>query len=131
MKIVKWIASNKIVIVMPLLAFICVSVLVFAHNRVQAKKTTAAETQPDPTPIIESADEPRTENQLAATQTTQPAGKAEITSDTSKVVFQVDNMSCSGCISTIKSSLAGYAGIQDIIVDISGSNIITPDRWSY
>ena len=120
MKIIKWIASNKIVIVMPLLAFICVSVLVFAHNRVQAKKTTAAATQSDPTPIIKSADEPGTENELAATQTTQPAGKAEITPDTSKVVFQVDNMSCSGCISTIKSSLAGYAGIQDIIVDISG-----------
>jgi len=120
MKIIKWIVSNKIVIVMPLLAFICVSVLVFAHNRVQAKKTTPAATQSDPTPIIKSADEPGTENQLAATQTTQPAGKAEITSDTSKVVFQVDNMSCSGCISTIKSSLAGYAGIQDIIVDIAG-----------
>jgi len=120
MKIVKWIASNKIVIVMPLLAFICVSVLVFAHNRVQAKKTTAAATQSDPTPIIKSTDEPGTENQLAATQVTQPSGKAEITPDTSKVVFQVDNMSCSGCISTIKSSLAGYTGIQDIIVDISG-----------
>jgi copper chaperone CopZ len=65
-------------------------------------------------------DESGTENKLAATQATQPSGKAEITSDTSKVVFQVDNMSCSGCISTIKSSLVGYAGIQDIIVDISG-----------
>ena len=29
-------------------------------------------------------------------------------------------MSCSGCISTIKASLAGYEGIQDIIVNISG-----------
>jgi copper chaperone CopZ len=120
MKIIKWIASNKIVIVMPLLAIICVSVFIFAQNRVQAQKTNSAATQSDPTPIVKTADEPETENQLAATQATQPLGKAEITSDTSKVVFQVDNMSCSGCISTIKSSLAGYAGIQDVIVDISG-----------
>jgi copper chaperone CopZ len=120
MKIIKWIASNKIVILMPLLAFICVSVFVFAQNRVQAQKTIQAATQSDPAPKIKTADEPGTENKLAATQATQPSGKSEITSDTSKVVFQVDNMSCSGCISTIKSSLTGYEGIQDIIVDISG-----------
>jgi copper chaperone CopZ len=29
-------------------------------------------------------------------------------------------MSCSGCISTIKGALAGYTGIKDILVDISG-----------
>ena len=120
MKIVKWIASNKIVVVMPLLAFICVGVFVFAQNRVQAQKTTPAAAQSDPLPKIKTADEPGAENKLAATQAVQPSGKTGITSDTSKVVFQVDNMSCSGCISTIKSSLAGYAGIQDIIVDISG-----------
>ena len=120
MKIIKWIASHKIVIVMPLLAFLCVSVFVFAQNRIQAQKTAPAATQSDRTPIIKSVDEPGVENQLAAALATQPSGKAEITSDTSKVVFQVDNMSCSGCISTIKSSLAGYEGIQDILVDISG-----------
>jgi copper chaperone CopZ len=76
-------------------------------------------------------------NQVVAAATAQTPAKAEITSTTSKVVFQVDNMSCSGCIATIKSSLAGYAscsgciatiksslagyaGIQDIIVDIAG-----------
>jgi copper chaperone CopZ len=36
------------------------------------------------------------------------------------VVLDVEGMSCSGCISTIKSSLAGYEDIQDIIVNISG-----------
>ena len=105
---------------MPLVALLGVSVFVLAHNRVQAKKTTPAATQSDSTPIIKTADEPEVENQLAATQANQPSGKPEFTPDTSKVIFQVDNMSCSGCISTIKSSLAGYAGIQDIIVDISG-----------
>jgi copper chaperone len=38
----------------------------------------------------------------------------------SKVVLNVSNMSCSGCISTIKGALAGYTGIKDILVDISG-----------
>ena len=120
MKITKWILSNKIVIIMPLVALLGVSVFVLAHNRVQAKKTNQAATQPESTPIIKTADEPVGETQLAATQATQPSGNPEITPDTSKVIFQVGNMSCSGCIYTIKQSLAGYAGIQDIIVDISG-----------
>jgi len=45
---------------------------------------------------------------------------APVAPDTAKVVFKVDGMSCSGCIATIKSSLAGYDGIRDIIVNISG-----------
>ena len=45
---------------------------------------------------------------------------ANVTPNTAKVVLNVEGMSCSGCISTIKSSLAGYDGIQDIIVNISG-----------
>ena len=36
----------------------------------------------------------------------------------SKIVLNVSNMSCSGCISTIKGALAGYPGIKDILVDI-------------
>ncbi len=38
----------------------------------------------------------------------------------SKVVLNVSNMSCSGCISTIKGALADYTGVKDILVDISG-----------
>jgi len=49
---------------------------------------------------------------LAATPTNNDA-------NLSKVVLNVSNMSCSGCISTIKSALAGYPGIKDILVDIS------------
>ena len=37
----------------------------------------------------------------------------------SKIVLSVSNMSCSGCISTIKGALADYPGIKDILVDIS------------
>ena len=47
----------------------------------------------------------------------------------SKVVLNVSNMSCSGCISTIKGALAGYPGIKDILVDVgSGKAEIYYDR---
>ena len=120
MKITQWIASNKIVIVLPLLALIGVGIFAVAYDRVQAKKAVPAVSASYPTPTIETADKNRAGNQAAVEQTSQSAPGTAITSDTSKVVFQVDNMSCSGCISTIKSSLSGYEGIQDIIVDISG-----------
>jgi copper chaperone CopZ len=120
MKLFRWIVANKIVIVLPLLAFIAVSVFVFAQNRVQAGNSNPAAVESSPPPIAKTADEPAAANPVAAATAAQTAAKAEISPTTSKAVFQVDNMSCSGCIATIKSSLAGYAGIQDIIVDIAG-----------
>ena len=120
MRLFKWIAANKIVIILPLLALIAVSIFVFAQNRVQARNSKEVATEPNPVPIAKTADEPAAETQVAAATATQPPAESEIMPTTSKVIFQVDNMSCSGCIATIKSSLAGYAGIQDIIVDIAG-----------
>ncbi|MCG6879517.1 MAG: SurA N-terminal domain-containing protein [Deltaproteobacteria bacterium] len=38
--------------------------------------------------------------------------------EVSKAVFKVDNMSCSGCISTIKGSLSGFQEIEDVLVDL-------------
>lgn len=115
MKLSKWIASNKIVIGLPLLALFAVVIFVFAYDRVQAKKTKPAAAESYPAPIIKGAE------QAAAARPATPAVEpAEIPAGTSKVVFRVDNMSCSGCISTIKGSLAGYAGIQDIVVDVAG-----------
>lgn len=38
--------------------------------------------------------------------------------DLSKVILEVENMSCSGCISTIKASLSNIRGIGDILVDV-------------
>ena len=120
MKSFRWIVANKIVIVLPLLALIAVSVFVFAQNRVQAGNSNPAAVESSPPPIAKTADEPAAANPVAAATAAQTAAKAEISPTTSKAVFQVDNMSCSGCIATIKSSLAGYEGIQDIIVDIAG-----------
>ena len=44
----------------------------------------------------------------------------EIDGSLSKLVLNVQNMSCSGCISTIKGSLSDIKGIRDILVDIGG-----------
>ena len=38
----------------------------------------------------------------------------------SKAILAVEGMSCSGCIATIKSSLADMKGIKDIVVDVAG-----------
>ena len=110
MKLLKWIASNKIVIGLPLLALISVGIFVFAYDRVQAKKVNSAAGQ----------NGPAADNQVAVRPVTSAAKPAAIPAGTAKVVFRVDNMSCSGCIATIKGSLAGYAGIEDIIVDVAG-----------
>jgi copper chaperone CopZ len=120
MRLFKWIVANKIVIILPLLALVAVGIFVFTQNRVQARNSNPVATESNPSLIAKTADELAGETQGAVATATQTPAKAEITSTTSKVIFQVENMSCSGCIATIKSSLAGYAGIQDIIVDIAG-----------
>lgn len=102
MKLNKWIATHKIVIVLPLLALVSVGIFIMAYDRVQAKNVVA---------VIAKSD--RAIDKPATAELASPAVlPAQISANTSKVVFRVDNMSCSGCISTIKGSLAGYAGIQ-------------------
>jgi len=120
MKITKWIASNKIVIIAPLLTLITAVVFVYAYTWSEDEKTNPAAAQSYPTPTIETVDEPVIGKQKVAQPTNDSPVDAEVTTSTAKVVLQVEGMSCSGCISTIKSSLAGYEGIQDIIVNISG-----------
>lgn len=41
----------------------------------------------------------------------------------SKVILGVDGMSCSGCVSTIKSSLAGFEGIDSVQVDVAAGKV--------
>ena len=53
----------------------------------------------------------------------------EITDNTSRVVLAVGGMSCSGCISTIKSALSEFKGIREILVDIaSGKATVYYDK---
>ena len=120
MKITKWIASNKIVVIAPLLTLIVAVVFVYAYKSDETKKTNQAVVQSYPAPTIETADDVAVKNQSGSQQPTDTSDVTEITANTAKAIFQVNGMSCSGCIATIKSSLAGYEGIQDIIVNISG-----------
>jgi copper chaperone CopZ len=121
MKISDWIAENKILIFVPLLALFVAGVVVLAYNNtgnVNSADPTASTSYPAPT--IKTADEPAGGSQADVRPEAESTAAAQFTPGTAKVVFQVDGMSCSGCISTIKSSLAGYGGIRDIIVNISG-----------
>ena len=43
--------------------------------------------------------------------------------NTARVILDVEGMSCSGCIYTIKSSLADIEGISDVLVDVSGGRV--------
>ena len=121
MKVSNWITENKTLIVIPLLALL-VAVVVVAAYSITGHQNNAdpAPAASYPTPTINTADTPADSNQAATPAAVQSPAAAELKSDTAKVVFQVDGMSCSGCISTIKSSLASYKGIRDIIVNISG-----------
>ena len=121
MKISDWIAENKILIFVPLLALFVAGMIVLAYNNtgnVNSADQTASTSYP--TPTIKTADEPTAGSPAAPRPDVESPAPNEFKPDTAKVVFQVDGMSCSGCISTIKSSLAGYEGIRDIIVNISG-----------
>jgi len=119
MKLIKWNHSNKILYIIPLVLLILAAVYVAASDR-----TTNVQIAPitsNPPPETDSA-------------TTRPGGEATVSAsgasdvsiistdfsdNTVKAILNVEGMSCSGCIATIKSSLAGYAGIQDVIVNIS------------
>jgi copper chaperone len=43
--------------------------------------------------------------------------------NSAKAVLDVQGMSCSGCIYTIKSSLAGIEGISDVLVDLNSGRV--------
>jgi len=119
MKIIKWIASNKFLIIAPLLTLIAAVVFAYAYNRGEDRKTNIEAAQSYPTPTIKAVDKQLVGNQTIVRSADDSPVTAEVSANTAKAVLNVEGMSCSGCISTIKSSLAGYEGIQDIIVNIS------------
>jgi len=46
-----------------------------------------------------------------------------VNSNMAKAVLDVQGMSCSGCIYTIKSGLAGINGISDVLVDVNSGRV--------
>ena len=119
MNITRWIASNKFAVIAPLLTLITAVVFVYAYNGQKDKEATAT-TESYPTPTIKTKDAPAVVNQTDGQPASDSLAATKVNANTAKVVFQVEGMSCSGCISTIKSSLTGYEGIQDVVVNISG-----------
>ncbi len=121
MKLFPWISENKVFVIIPVLALVVGVVFVLAYNTTgNANNAEQAAVASYPTPTIVTADEASSGDRKTVPPATESAAVAPFAPDIAKVVFQVDGMSCSGCIATIKSSLAGYDGIRDIIVNISG-----------
>ncbi len=59
---------------------------------------------------------------------TSPAESDSAVGNMGKALLRVDGMTCGGCIATIKNSLAGFEGIEDVQVDIaSGTTEIAYD----
>ena len=121
MKLSSWISENKVLVFIPLLALFVGVVFVLAYNATGNANTARQAAAPSyPTPTIQTADGPAAGTRKTVPSAAESSAASPLAADTAKVVFQVDGMSCSGCIATIKSSLAGYDGIRDIIVNISG-----------
>ena len=55
---------------------------------------------------------------------TSPEAGSELPGGASKAVLSVEGMSCSGCIYTIKNSLADFDGIADIQVDVAAGRTL-------
>ena len=62
MKIIKWIASNKFLIIAPLLTLITAVVFAYAYNRSEDRKTNIEAAPSYPTPTIKTVDKQSVEN---------------------------------------------------------------------
>jgi parvulin-like peptidyl-prolyl isomerase len=81
MRPIKWVATHKIVIVLPLLAFVSVGIFILAYDRVEAEKTVPVTAQSD-----RAIDKP------ATVEPTSPAALPDqIPANTSKVVSRLIN----------------------------------------
>ena len=116
MKIIKLLKSYKVAFIVPLIVLVTAVILSYAYKLNNDTERNTKTTEAYPSPTIKTADG----NQEGLQVVESSAESSEITTNTAKVVLDVEGMSCSGCISTIKASLAGYEGVQDIIVNISG-----------
>lgn len=115
MKFFKWIVSKKIIMIAPMLTLVLAVVFVYAYN---LNADNAQNTGTAPT-ILATAASGSIAPEAVGTSIGQPTPDDQ-GAGTAKAVLKVDGMTCSSCISNIKSSLAGFDGIQDIIVNLSG-----------
>ena len=110
----KFNSPKKIIIIGSIVLIAVIGVVSFAFTSAADKKGTP--------PGIEKYTSAGTNNPVAPLTDRRDATlpeKLEITDNISKVVLRVEQMSCSGCINTIKSSLSEFKGIRDIFVNLS------------
>jgi copper chaperone CopZ len=86
----------------------------FSYISASNQKSVSSDTKEYLSTNIEKSVSARTDSRQAL-----PAGELKITDNISKAILRVDGMSCSGCIYTIKSSLAGIKGVRDILVNVA------------
>jgi len=101
-------------VILPIAVFIVlVAVVVVAYSSANSKNTA----QPGQLPISSAA--AVKSGQTAQKQVADKPANFEISNTTAKLMLKVDNLSCSGCIYTIKTALSGISGIQEILVDVA------------
>jgi len=115
MKDLKGMLSSKLITV-AIIIFLAVTVAVAFGSR-QSKNEVK---QPTVREITGNAAVSSSPNQPPVIGEAVQEQRASFSGDqVSKAVLSVSGMSCSGCIATIKGSLADMQGIQDILVNIS------------
>ena len=112
MKVTQRIRSKKTLFIVVLVLSAAVVFISFAST---PKENTG--------PVTTLATDGNAQNQVptpAPPEASAASDRPELTDHISKAVLRVDNMSCSGCVYTIKSSLEPFEGIRDVLVDVSG-----------
>ena len=115
MKNMKKVLSNRFVI-SGVMVFLVVTVAVafgFRQSKEEAKQPIVRE--------ISNSSTPKAPGQPVVKKATGGSKALPDRGNLSKVVLSVSGMSCSGCISTIKGSLAGMKGVEDVLVNLSSS----------
>ncbi|UCD89754.1 MAG: SurA N-terminal domain-containing protein [Desulfobacterales bacterium] len=114
MKIGKSSGNVKIIILAAVALIAVAGVISYANLSAASKKAASADLEANIKTSFNRQEDSQGNNRDAIT-----SGNLEITDNISKAVLRVDGMSCSGCIYTIKSSLSGIDGVQDVLVNIA------------
>jgi len=97
-------SSRKLIVTTVIIGLAVVCTIAFAYTSAKSNKSISSTIAENKTDLNE--------------QTSVQEGNSKIQDRIAKAVLKVDGMSCSGCIYTIKSALAGMAGIKDILVNV-------------
>lgn len=124
MQRIKSIFSNKVILAVVFILLIITVAVTFAYKKTRGDSGTL--------PIREITSEVSgaaykdniADNRPVPLSAPKSVGSLAIDESTSKAILTVSNMSCSGCISTIKGSLVGIEGIKETIVDIANGKTV-------